>query len=83
MADVFKAPLRLPEKYRDLEPVFNTLQREIIAAVEAMADSAQTAATAAQTTANTAQATANTAVSSAGVANSGIRDINFIGWNLL
>lgn len=61
MATRTRAPLAIPEKYRDLAMVFNVLQRDYIALAEEVANIAQATAEAAQTTASTAETTATTA----------------------
>ena len=65
MAVKSKAPLVLPSQYRDLQPFFDALQREILVPTEEKADTAQTSADTAQTSANTAQSAATTAQTAA------------------
>lgn len=78
-----KVPLRLPARHRDLQPVLDVLQRDIIAVNESLAQIANQTATTAQATAEAAQATAEAAQSTASSGGLVASQTFFLSWEVL
>ena len=77
-----KAPLRVPVKFRELDPLFRILQRDILAATQATADAAQAAAAQAQTTAEAAQTGADSALAAAQATGVVANQTAFLTWEV-